>query len=263
MNSSQTKWLVGLALALFAFIAFDELRRPSGPPPSPAAGQLVPRLRPATVTRIEVTLSNATIRAEFAAGQWRLTAPLSYPADPLLISALLEICSSRRPQVIIPAAQVKSPADFGLQPPQATVRFHQGDTPIELRIGARTPVNNQIYLQVAGSGDIAIADANLLGYLPQTADAWRDRALLPLASVKFDRLRVRTGARDLLLQAVDDGLGCARRRETHVDRTGLEAGQPGRGHRRQSGHQRRRLGARYRQRLEAAGLDVRHRRARG
>ena len=200
MNSSQTKWLVGLALALFAFIAFDELRRPSGPPPSPAAGQLVPRLRPATVTRIEVTLSNATIRAEFAAGQWRLTAPLSYPADPLLISALLEICSSRRPQVIIPAAQVKSPADFGLQPPQATVRFHQGDTPIELRIGARTPVNNQIYLQVAGSGDIAIADANLLGYLPQTADAWRDRALLPLASVKFDRLRVRTGARDLLLQ---------------------------------------------------------------
>lgn len=125
MNSSQTKWLVGLALALFAFIAFDELRRPSGPPPSPAAGQLVPRLRPATVTRIEVTLSNATIRAEFAAGQWRLTAPLSYPADPLLISALLEICSSRRPQVIIPAAQVKSPPTsvFSLRkPPSGSIK---------------------------------------------------------------------------------------------------------------------------------------------
>ncbi|MBI5800541.1 MAG: DUF4340 domain-containing protein [Verrucomicrobia bacterium] len=200
MNSSQTKWLVGLALALFTLIAFTELRRPAGPPSAPGSGQLVPRLRPATVTRIEVTLSNTTVRAEFAAGQWRLTAPLSYPADPLLISALLEICSSRRPQVLIPASQIKSPAAFGLQPPQSIVRFHQGDAPIELRIGAHTPVNNQIYIQVAGSGDIAIADANLLGYLPQTADAWRDRSLFALANVKFDRLRVRTGARDLLLQ---------------------------------------------------------------
>ncbi len=187
-------------MALFALITFTEFRRSSGPPPPPDANQLVPRLRPATVTRIEFTRSNTTVRAEFAAGQWRLTAPLSYPADSLLIGALLDICSSRRPQLVIPAAQVKSPADFGLQPPQATVLFHQGGTPIELRIGARTPVNDQIYLQVAGSDAIAIADANLLGYLPQTADAWRDRTLLPLASVKFDRLRVRTGARDLLLQ---------------------------------------------------------------
>ncbi len=200
MNSSQTKWLVGLALALFTFIAFDELRRSVRPPALPDAEQLVPRLRPATVTRIELTHSNTTVRAEFAAGQWRLTAPLNYPADPLLISALLEICSTRRPQIIIPASQVKSPAEFGLQPPQATLLFHQGGTPIELRIGARTAVNNQVYLQVAGNDAIAIADANLLGYLPQTTDAWRDRRLLALTNVKFDRLRVRTGARDLLLQ---------------------------------------------------------------
>lgn len=200
MNSSQSKWLVGLALALLAFIAITESRRPVGSPTASADAQLVPRLRPATVTRIEVTVSNTTIRAEFAAGQWRLTAPLNYPADPLFISALLEICATRRPQVVIPAAQVKSPADFGLQPPQATVRFHQGDAPLELRIGARTPVNNQVYLQVAGSGDIALADANLLGYLPHTGDAWRNRELLSLATVKFDRVRVRTGTRELLLQ---------------------------------------------------------------
>ena len=52
MNSSQTKWLAGLAVALLAFILFTELRRPTGPPPSPAGEPLVPRLRPATVTRI-------------------------------------------------------------------------------------------------------------------------------------------------------------------------------------------------------------------
>lgn len=199
MNSSQTKWLVGLAVAIFAFIAFEELRRPTGPPPSPVS-QLVPGLRPATVTRIEFTQSNTTVRAELDAGHWRLTAPLSYPANSLLIKALLEVCSSRRPQLVIPAAQSQSPADFGLQPPQATVAFHQDGQRIELRIGSTTPVNRQLYVQVAGTDGIAVADANLLGYLPQTPDAWRDRHLLSLAKVKFDRVRVRTGTRDLVLQ---------------------------------------------------------------
>ncbi len=200
MNSSQTKWLVGLAVALFAFIFLVELRPPGGPPPAPLAGSLVPQLRPATVTRIELTRSNATFRAERAAGQWRLTAPLSYPANELALNALLEVCAHRRPQLIILAAQAKSLADFGLQPPQATVVFHQGGSAIELRVGARTPVNHQIYVQVAGTGDVAVADANLLEYLPESADAWRDGRLFSLAGVKFDGLRIRTGARLLELR---------------------------------------------------------------
>ncbi len=200
MNSSQTKWLVGLALALLTFIVVFELREKGGPPPSPATGQLVPGLRAATVTRVEFTRSNQTFRADYVANQWRLTAPLAYPANALLLRTFLDVCARLRPQLLIPAAQSKSPADFGLQPPQATFVFHQGGTRIELRIGARTPVNNQLYVQVAGSDQVAVTDANLLEFLPRTPDDWRDRSLLSLTGVKFDRLRVRTGTRDLLLE---------------------------------------------------------------
>ena len=200
MNSSQTKWLAGLAVALLAFILFTELRRPTGPPRSPAGEPLVPRLRPATVTRIEFVRSNVTVRAEFDAGQWRLTAPLNYPANSLLLKTLLEVCAHRRPQLVIPSAQAGSPADFGLSPPQATLVFHQGGAPLELRIGSRAPVGSQLYVQVGGTGHIAVTDAALGEFLPRIADDWRDRSLLALGNVKFDRLRVRTGARDLTLQ---------------------------------------------------------------
>lgn len=200
MNSSQTKWLVGLAVALLAFILFTELRQRPGPPPSPAGEPLVPRLRPATVTRVEFASSNVTLRAELEAGQWRLTAPLNYPANSLLLKTLVDVCARLRPQLVIPAAQAGSPADFGLSPPQATLRFHQGDTPLELRIGSRAPVGTQLYVQVAGAGHIAVTDGALLEFLPRIADDWRDRSLLALANVKFDRVRVRTGARDLTLQ---------------------------------------------------------------
>lgn len=199
VNSTQTKWLVGLALALFGFIVLFELRQRSDPP-APTAGQLVPGLRAATVTRLEFTRSNLTFRAEQVNGRWQLGAPLVYPANSLLLKTFLDVCARLQPQLVIPAAQVKSAADFGLQPPQATFFFHQGGKIIELRIGARTPVNNQLYVQVAGTGHVSVTDANLLEFLPRTADDWRDRALISLAGVKFDRLRVRTGTRELMLQ---------------------------------------------------------------
>jgi len=201
MNSTLNKLLVVVALALFAFIVVTETRRPAGPPPTPTDAPMVPRLRPATVTRVELTRTNLAVQAEFQAGQWRLTQPLSYPANSLLLKTLLDVCARLRPQLIIPAEQVKSLADFGLDPPQATLRFHQGDAPVELRIGARTPVNHQLYVQVAGTPHVAVTDANLLEFLPQTADDWRDRQLLSLAGVKFDRINLlRTGARELRFQ---------------------------------------------------------------
>ena len=199
MNSKQTKWLVGLALALFAFIVVVELRRPDAAADSPGES-LVPQLRPATVTRVELTRSNATLRAERAGGQWRLTAPLNYPANDLALNALLDVCSKLRPRQLVTGMEVAKLADFGLQPPQATVLFQQGGQPVELRIGARTPVNNLLYVQVAGSDRIAVTDATLLELLPLTADAWRDRRLLSLAGLKYDRLRVRNGTRDLVAQ---------------------------------------------------------------
>ncbi len=199
VNSSQTKWLVGLACALLAFITITELRRP-GPPPSPTAEALVPRLRPATVTRIEFSRSNVTVRAEFDNGQWQLTAPLNYPANSLLLKTFLDVCSRLKPQLLIPVTAATSPADFGLQPPQATLLFQQGGAPIELRIGKPTPVKGQLYVQVAGANHIAVTDVALTEFLPRVADDWRDRRFLALTNVKFDRLRVRTGARDLTLQ---------------------------------------------------------------
>lgn len=201
MKSSQTKWLVAVALALFAFIVITELRRPAAPPPAPTDAPMVPRLRSATVTRIELTRTNLALNVELHAGQWRLTQPVAYPANSLLLKTLLDVCARLRPQLVIPPEQVKSLADFGLEPPQTTLRFHQGDAPVELRIGARTPVNNQLYVQVAGTPHVAVTDANLLEFLPRTADDWRDRQLLSLAGVKFDRLNLlRTGARELRFQ---------------------------------------------------------------
>lgn len=200
MNSAQTKWLAGIAMALLAFILLVELRPSPKGPPAPTSAPIVAQLRPGTVTRVEFVRSNETFRAERSGGQWRLSAPLAYPANALALDMLVDVCARLRPQLVIPAAQVKNPAEFGLAPPQATVIFHQDGAKVELRIGARAPVSAQVYVQVAGNPAVAVADANLLELLPKTADDWRDRQLLSLAGLNFDRLRIRSGPRDLVMQ---------------------------------------------------------------
>lgn len=190
-----------MALALFAFIILTETRRQPAPATKLTDEPIAPRLRPATVTRVELIRTNLNLSAELLTGQWRLTQPVVYPANTLLLKTLLDVCARLRPQHIIPPEQVKSLADFGLDPPQATLRFHQGGAPVELRIGARTPVTSQLYLQVAGTPHVVVADVNLLEFLPRTADDWRDRQLLSLTGVKFDRLNLlRAGARELRFQ---------------------------------------------------------------
>lgn len=200
MNSAQTKWLAGIAVALFAFILLVELRPPPAGPPSPTSAPIVAQLRPGIVTRVEFVRSNETLRAERSSGQWRLSAPLAYPANALALDTLVDVCARLRPQLVIPAAQARTPAQFGLAPPQATVIFHQDGAKVELHIGARAPVSAQVYVQVAGNPAVAVADANLLELLPKTADDWRDRQLLSLAGLNFDQLRIRSGPRDLVLQ---------------------------------------------------------------
>ena len=200
MNSRSTKFLLLVAAALAAFIFFFERHTTDSGPAEKLADKLFPEFQPAAVTRVELVRSNLVFRAERVKDTWTLTSPLAYPAHQLGINSLLDVCAKLRAQTAIPARQAKSLADFGLHPPAASLTIQQGNTRLELRVGARTPVGEQLYVQVTGSDQIAVVDARLLDLLPRTSGDWRDRGLLTLAGVPYDRLRVRFGARDLVVQ---------------------------------------------------------------
>ena len=183
-----------------AFIFLFERHTSDSRPREMIAGKLFPDFDLGAVTRVELVRSNLVIRAERTNDTWVLTAPLAYPAHALSINSLLEVCAKLRPQTAISARQAKSLTDFGLHPPVASLTIQQGTTRLELRVGAPTPVGEQLYVQVTGSESIAVVDARLLELLPRSANDWRGRALLDLTGVAYDRLRVRFGTRDLVVQ---------------------------------------------------------------
>lgn len=181
---------MALAGVMLGWILLAE--REGGPAPAVSA-QVLPGLKVALVARVELVLTNQTLRAERAGEQWTLTAPLNYPGQKIAIESLLAACAQLRVRAVVPEREVRSQprglADFGLQPPQAALMLDNGQT--GLRIGAHTPVGGQVYVQRAGAKEVFLVDAEFLGRLPRTADDWRDPALLQLAGLAFNRLEVR------------------------------------------------------------------------
>ena len=204
MNPKQTRVLVMLALGLFAFIYFferhlyDEKERPV------AAPKLFPELAVARVTRIEIIAGTNTLRAERINDIWTLTAPVNYPAQQTAIAAFLNACRQLTTLSTIPATvlanQPRGLADYGLQPPAARLILQHGGERLELKVGARTPVGDQLYLQLGDVNQVHVTDVGFLNVLPRTIYDWRDTALLSLSGLPFNRLEVRSGLRGFEVQ---------------------------------------------------------------
>jgi hypothetical protein len=194
MNAKTTWGLVLLAAGLFAFIFFYERKLPDVDAGAQAPARLLPDFSAPRITSIEIIRSNQVIRVERTNGAWWLSNP-DYPAQPLRIEKLLTVLQALPPKAVLSAEESaqrpQAATEYGLTPPQADVVLRQADGRIELRLGCKTLVGDQVYLQLVGTPGIFFADTVLWNSLPGSAHDWRDTTFLNLKGFEFDRLEVR------------------------------------------------------------------------
>jgi hypothetical protein len=201
MNSKTTGiWFV-IAAALLAFIfVLEHYLRPVVAGPAP----LLPNLRPATVTSVQVFPADAPkISADRTNGGWVLTKPVSYPAQAAAIEALLDALQKLAP-ARISAAELRhrknSEMEFGFEKPQGTLIIAAGDQSWQLKVGNRTAPGDQVYLSVPGVAGVSVADANWLNLIPRAGDEWRDTALVNTAQNDFDWIVLTNNAKVIELR---------------------------------------------------------------
>jgi hypothetical protein len=193
MNSKTTGiWFV-IAAALFAFIfIFEHYLRPVVAGPT----LLLPNLRPAAVTRVQVFPSGAleigatnSGLSDVANGGWVLTKPVAYPAQAAAIDSLLDALQKITP-VKISAAELRgqknSETDLGFENPQAALVITADGQSCQLKVGNKTAPGDQVYLRVVGVDGAFVADADWLKLIPHTTDEWRDTALVNAGENDFD-----------------------------------------------------------------------------
>jgi hypothetical protein len=200
MNSKTTSiWFV-IAAALLAFIfVFEHYLRPvvAGP------AALLPNLRPAAVTSVQVFPGALEISVNRTNGGWVLARPVAYPAQAAAIEALLDALQKLAPARISAAElreQKNSEADFGFEKPQATLVIAAGDQGWQLKVGGRTAPGDQVYLRVVGVDGVFVADAGWLNLIPRAGDEWRDTALVNAGQNDFDWIVLTNNARVIELR---------------------------------------------------------------
>src|SRR5581483_2386525 len=211
MSWKSTWVLLTLAAALVAFSVFVE--HPMREERARQASRFVlPALDPRSVTNVSLTLlGQSTIdvgRSAPGAHDWRLTRPVTYPADAGRIEALLQALSELEWQDRIAASELAkrpdAPDAYGLSHPQIALQLQSATGPRALDIGNISALGDQMFLRVAGGYDIYKIGVALTNVIPLNKDFWRDSSLVDLAALKFNAIHVRSAEKtfDLTLDAM-------------------------------------------------------------
>jgi hypothetical protein len=198
MNFKRTWIWVLIAACLFAFIFFFErhAKKKDGTP-----SKVFPGLNAKEIHQIQaMPRGQLAIRAERTNGTWRLTQPIHYPALSARIDALLSALEQLSPAPYLPQEDVKTTGDeqFGFDSPLVSLMI--GQRLYHVQIGNRTVPGDQVFLQVVGTEGIHVVTAELLRLIPQSANDWRETALLDPAKIHFDQLTVTNAGKTLSLQ---------------------------------------------------------------
>ena len=197
--------MLALVAGMLAFIILFERRGAEDAMPVGKTARLFASFNPSSAGAVEIVLrTNRIIRAERVHDEWTLTMPIQYPANTARIDGLLNAISLLNRQSHITAQELLSQkqnlAAFGLDPPLASIIVEMPHERMELKVGGKSPVGNQVYVQLVGSDGIFFTDALLHGRIPQQPDDWRDPTFLRLRGLTFNRLEMVGKAGDVEIQ---------------------------------------------------------------
>jgi hypothetical protein len=202
MNSKTTGIWFTIAAALFALIfVFEHFLRP----PAPESSCILPELHPPAVTSVQVIPSGALeIRADRTNGVWLLTKPITYPAQPTAIEALLDALQKLTPATRIDAAELRNhhnaDVEFGFETPRISLVIETDGQRRQLLVGNKTPPGDQVFLRVVGMDGAFVADADWLNFIPRSANVWRDTALVNVNNGGLDWIVLTNGTKVIELR---------------------------------------------------------------
>lgn len=191
---STLLWLV-VAAALFAFIYFYQRNAKLRPAPQPGG---FPGIVAAEVTRVELRAGNAPeLRVVRTNSEWRMEAPLPWLAQATNVEALLIALEKAKPYDYITPEEVRArpnaAREYGLDDPKASILLQTPGLQHNLLVGASTSPGDQFFLRVVGREGVYVMSADLLKLIPSSPNQWRDRAVVDLNRLPFDKVTVNNG----------------------------------------------------------------------
>lgn len=201
MNWKATGILLTAAAVLFAFVWWVDrpIRRERE---RQASRVILPAFDPGAVNHIEIKAygtNDIEVQRSGGTNDWRMTRPISYPAQAGPIMALLRGLAELEWHDRIGALELKDETNaqekYGFNQPQFELSLQNASGPQKILIGQSSALGDQAFMEVVGNPNIYLVGAALLQLTPVDKNQWRDLSLLDLTNRSYDAIEVRAPGR--------------------------------------------------------------------
>src|SRR5213595_280330 len=207
MNWRTTLVLAAIALAVFAYFRFFELKHPSTEEAKRQAQNVVKFDR----TKIDgVIIQNGDDKIEIRRrdNKWRLETPIKDQVDSSLIENLLSDLEDWQRDGTISAKEIEADknklTEYGLNKPKLRLKLIGENRPPEILFGKDAALEGKMYVRFEDSKETFLAGQSIKKDIDKKPEEFRDRKLTDLNTAQVSRLVLKTPAGEMELQKKSD-----------------------------------------------------------
>jgi hypothetical protein len=203
MNWRTTLILAVIALGVFAYLRFFEIKQPSTEEARRQARNVVNFDRN-RINGIVIQNGDEKIEIRRLDSKWRLETPIKDQADPSLIENLLSDLENWQKDGTISAKEIEAEKnklnEYGLNKPKLKLKLIGQDRPPEILFGKEAALEGKMYVRFDNSKETFLAAQSVKKDIDRKPEEFRDRKLTDLITAQVTRVVLKTPAGEMELQ---------------------------------------------------------------
>jgi uncharacterized protein DUF4340 len=207
MNWRTTLVLAVIALGVFAYLRFFEMKQPSTEEAKRQAQNVINFDR-SKIDGIVIQNGDEKIAMRRRDNKWRLDTPIKDQADVSLIENLLSDLENWRKDATISAKEVEADKnrlnEYGLAKPKLKLKLTGQEGPPEILFGKEAALEGKMYVRFENSKETFLAGQSVKNDIDKKPEDFRDRKLTDLITAQVSRVLLKTAAGEIDLQKKGD-----------------------------------------------------------
>jgi hypothetical protein len=207
MNWRTTLILAAIALAVFAYLRFFEMKQPSTEEARRQAQNMVNFDRN-KIDGIVIQNGDEKIEIRRRENKWRLETPIKDQADGALVENLLSDLENWQKEGTIPVKDIEADKsklnEYGLNKPKLKLKLIGQGRPPEILFGKDAALEGRMYVRFENSKETFLARQSVKKDIDKKAEEFRDRKLTDLIAAQVRRITLKTPAGEMELEKKGD-----------------------------------------------------------
>jgi Domain of unknown function (DUF4340) len=207
MNWKTTIVLAAIALGVFVYLRFFELKQP-GTEEARRQAQNIVNFDRDKIDGIVILNGDEKIELRRRDNRWRLETPIKDQADSSLIDNLLSDLGNWQKEGTISAKEIDADksklAEYGLNRPKLRLKLLGQDKPPAILFGKDAALEGKMYVRFENSKETYLAGQSIKKDIDKKPEEFRDRKLTDLTTAHVSRVILKTPTGEMELQKKDD-----------------------------------------------------------